>query len=95
MQNLNEDLNKIKHSAFQRKISFDPDPSKQAQEVIFSHKPQKLVYRSKEAQEVIFSHQLQQSVYSPLHFNNIAVTQLTNQKRCSTEFSRASKEYIQ
>ena len=43
-QNLNEDLNKINHWAFQWKMSFNPDPSKQAQEVIFSRKLQKSVY---------------------------------------------------
>ena len=32
------DLRKINKRAFQRKISFDPDPTKQAQEVIYSHK---------------------------------------------------------
>ena len=35
---------KINHWAFQWKISFNPDPSKQAQEVIFSRNLQKLVY---------------------------------------------------
>ena len=45
-QNLNEDLNKINHWAFQRKMSFNPDPSKQAQEVIFSRKLQKSIYPS-------------------------------------------------
>ena len=29
-QNSNEDLNKINHWVFQRKMSFNPDPSKQA-----------------------------------------------------------------
>ena len=43
-QNLNEALDKTNHWAFQWKMSFDPDPSKQAQEVIFSCKLQKLVY---------------------------------------------------
>ena len=38
VQNVNEDLNKINQWAFQWKMSFNPDPSKQAQEVIFSHK---------------------------------------------------------
>ena len=42
MQNLNEDLNKINHWAFQWKMSFNPDPSKQG--VSFSYKLQKLVY---------------------------------------------------
>ena len=43
-QYLNEDLNKINHWAFQWKMSFNPDPSKQAQKVIFSRKLQKLAY---------------------------------------------------
>ena len=43
-QNLNEDLNKINHWTFQWKMSFNPDPGKQAQEVIFSRKLQKSVY---------------------------------------------------
>ena len=43
-QNLNENLNKINRYSFQWKMSFNPDPSKQAQEVIFSRKLQKSVY---------------------------------------------------
>ena len=39
--NLNNDLNKIKNCAIQWKMNFNPDPSKQAQEVIFSRKLQK------------------------------------------------------
>ena len=37
-KNLNDDLKKINKWAFQRKISFNLDPNKQAQEVIFSRK---------------------------------------------------------
>ena len=48
-------------------MSFNPDPSKHAQEVIFSRK-------------------LQKSVYSPLHFNNIAMTQSTIQKHLGILF---------
>ena len=36
------DLKKISDWAFQRKMSFNPDPSKQAQEVIFSRKLKKV-----------------------------------------------------
>ena len=43
-QNLNEDLNMINHWDFQWKMSFNPDPSKQAQEVIFFRKLKKLIY---------------------------------------------------
>ena len=35
---LNDDLLKIQQWAFQWKMSFNPDPTKQAQEVIFSRK---------------------------------------------------------
>ena len=39
---LNEDLNKINNCAFQWKMNFNPDPSKQAQKVLFSRKLQKV-----------------------------------------------------
>ena len=39
---LNDDLKKINKCAFQWKMSFNPDPSKQAQEVIFSRRTKKL-----------------------------------------------------
>ena len=38
IKNLNDDLKKINKWAFQLKTSFNPDPNKQAQEVIFSRK---------------------------------------------------------
>ena len=43
---LNNDLSKISNWAFQWKMIFNPDPSKQAQEVIFSRKIQKTSYPS-------------------------------------------------
>ena len=43
---LNNNLRKISNWAFQWKMSFNPDPSKQAQEVIFSPKHQKKSHRS-------------------------------------------------
>ena len=43
---LNNDLSKISNWAFQWKMSFNPDPSKQAQEVIFSRKIQKTCHPS-------------------------------------------------
>ena len=41
---LNDDLKKVNEWAFQWKMSFKPDPSKQAQEVIFSCKPKRLTH---------------------------------------------------
>ena len=43
---LNDDLKKINTWAFQWKMRFKPDPSKQAQEVIFNHQIKKLPYPS-------------------------------------------------
>ena len=40
--NLNSDLSKISDWAFQWKMNFNPDPNKQAQEVIFSRKISKI-----------------------------------------------------
>ena len=39
---LDKDLNKINNWAFQWKMKFKPDPSKQAQDVLFSRKLQKV-----------------------------------------------------
>ena len=39
-----KDLNKIKEQAFQEKMSFNPDRSKQAQKVIFTRKVKKVVH---------------------------------------------------
>ena len=41
VKELNKDLVKISRWAYQWKLSFNPDPSKQAQEVIFSRKTKK------------------------------------------------------
>ena len=40
---LNDDLEKISNWAYQWKMSFNPDKSKQAQEVIFSRKTQRVI----------------------------------------------------
>ena len=41
---LNDDLEKISNWAYQWKMSFNPDKSKQAEEVIFSRKTQRVIY---------------------------------------------------
>ena len=40
---INNDLTIITNWAFQKKISFNPDPSKQAQEIIFSRKKNEVI----------------------------------------------------
>ena len=46
VSHLNSDLSKISNWAVQWKMSFNPDPRKQAQEVIFSYKIQKTCHLS-------------------------------------------------
>ena len=41
---LNDDLEKISSWAYQRKMSFNPDKCKQTQEIMFSHKTQKVIH---------------------------------------------------
>ena len=50
--NLNNDLSKINDRAIQWKMNFNPNPSKQAQEVIFSRKCQNLNLKRNLVQQV-------------------------------------------
>ena len=52
---LNNDLYQINRWAFQWKMSFNPDPSKQAQEIIFSRKTKKISHPSLRFNNSIFS----------------------------------------
>ena len=60
--NLNIGLNKIKNWALQWKMNFNLDPSKQAQEVIFSKKLQKTNHN-----QVYFNHNSFKQVPSQKH----------------------------
>ena len=44
LSNLNDDLEKISYWAYQWKMQFNPDPNKQANEVIFSRKTNSNTY---------------------------------------------------
>ena len=59
--NLNHDLDSIHQWAHQWKMEFNPDPTKQANEVLFSSKTKP-------------------PNHPPLYFNNIQVTQVSEQK---------------
>ena len=71
---LNNDLRKISNWAFQWKMSFNPDPSKQAQEVIFSRKHQKVRHPS-----IYFNNNPIESVSSQKHLEMILETKLNFQ----------------
>ena len=64
-KNLNDDLNRINNWAFQWKMSFNADPNKQAQEVIFSRKIQKSSQSS-----LIFNNNIVTVTYSEI-FRNV------------------------
>ena len=64
-KNLNDDLNRINNWAFQWKMSFNTDPNKQAQEVIFSRKIQKSSQSS-----LIFNNNIVTVTYSEI-FRNV------------------------
>ena len=72
---LNNDLRKISNWAFQWGISFNPDPSKQAQEVIFSRKHQKISHPS-----IYFSNNPIESVSSQKYLGMILDIKLNFQE---------------
>ena len=66
-----EDSDKIKEWAFQWKMNFNPDPSKQAQEVIFNYKVKKVVLPP-----ISFNNKPVQQVSSQKHLGVILGTSL-------------------
>ena len=68
---LNNDLWKISNWAFQWKLSFNLDPRKQAQEVIFSYKHQKISHSS-----IYFNNNPIASVSSQKHLGMVLDTKL-------------------
>ena len=72
---LNNDLSKISNWAFQWKMSFNPDPSKQVQEVIFSRKIQKTCHTS-----IYFNNKSVEQVPSQKHLELILDSKLNFQE---------------
>ena len=72
---LNIDLRKISNLAFQWKMSFNRDPSKQVQEVIFSRKHQEISHPS-----IYFNNNPIESVSSQKHLGMILDTKLNIQE---------------
>ena len=84
--NLNNDLNKIKNWAIQWKMNFNPDPSKQAQEVIFSRKLQKTNHN-----QVYFNHNSVKQVPSQKHLGMYLDTKLNFQEHLNNVLSKVNK----
>ena len=83
---LNNDLRKISNWAFQWKMSFNPDPSKQAQEVLFSRKHQKISHPS-----IYFSNNPIESVSSQKHLEMILDTKLNFQEHIKNILTKVNK----
>ena len=84
--NLNNDLNKMKNWANQWKMNFNPDPSKQSQEVIFSRKLQKTNHN-----QVYFNHNSVKKVPSQKHLEIYLDTKLNFQKHLNNVLSKVKK----
>ena len=83
---LNNDLRKISNWAFHWKMSFNPDPSKQAQEVIFSRKHQKISHPS-----IYFNNNPIESVSSQKHLGMILDTKLNFQEHVKNILTKVNK----
>ena len=84
--NLNKDLDKIKNWTMQCKMNFNPDHSTQAQEVIFSRKPQKTNHN-----QVYFNHNFVKQVPSQKHIGMYFYTKLNFQEHLNNVLSKVNK----
>ena len=83
---LDNDLRKISNWAFQWKMSFNPDPSKQDREVIFSRKHQKISHPS-----IYFNSNPIESVSSQKHLGMTLYTQLNFQEHIKNILTKVNK----
>ena len=83
---LNEDLDLINKWAFQWKMSFNPDITKQAQEVLFSRKTSKTIHP-----DLTFNNSVVQKASSQKHLGLILDQKLTFNQHLKEKFSKATK----
>ena len=83
---LNNDLKKISDWAFQWKMSFNPDPSKQAQEVIFSRK-----LKNVSNPPLVFNNANVSSCKSQKHLGILLDSKLTFEEHCKTILSKTKR----
>ena len=84
--NLNSDLTKISNWAFQWEMRFNPDPNKQAQEVIFSRKINKIDHPS-----LYFNQNSVKSSSTQKHLGMILDTELNFSLHLKNVQSKANK----
>ena len=83
---LNDDLKKVNDSAFQWKISFNPDPSKQAQEVFFSCKSKRSTHLP-----LFFNNSNDSQTFSQKHLGVILDFKLTFEDHLNNAFAKVYK----
>ena len=83
---LNSDLKKIYEWAFQWKMTFNPDRSKQTQEIIFSRKFKKTTYPP-----LLFSNNYVSQVNSQTHLGAILNIKLTLEEHLKNVFNKTTK----
>ena len=84
--NLSNDLNKIGNWAVQWEMNCNPNPCKQAQEVIFSRKLQNTYHNA-----VYFKHNSVQQVHSQKHLGMYLDNKLNFQEHLNNALSTANK----
>ena len=85
-KNLNDDLNRINNWAFKWKMSFNPDPNKQAQEVLFSFNIQKSSQPS-----LIFNNNIVTQSITQKPLGMVLDTNLNFQEHLKSIFSKVNK----
>ena len=88
-KNLNDDLNRINNWAFQWKMSFNQDPNKQAQEVLFSRKIQKSSQPS-----LIFNNNIVTQSLTQKHLGMFLDTKLDFQEHLKSIFSKVNRQLV-
>ena len=83
---LNDDLKKVNDWAFQWKMSFNPDPSKQAQEVIFSRKSKRSTHPP-----LVFNNNNVSQTYSQKHLCVILDFKLTFEEHLNNVLAKVNK----
>ena len=86
VKNLNDDLNRINNWVFQWKMGFNPDPNKQAQEVLVSRKIQKSSQPS-----LILNDNIVTQSFTQKHLEMILDTKLDFQEHLKSIFSKVNK----
>ena len=83
---LNDDLKKVNDWAFQWKMSFNPDPNKQAQDVIFSRKSKRSTHSP-----LVFSNNNVSQTYSQKHLGVILDFKLTFEEHLNNVLAKVNK----